>query len=69
MQNLQKQAASDAFWIGDSRAANALYEITDAKGRHLCYQVGRCAAEAVASARDFYGYPRARNATYVRDAS
>jgi len=44
-----------------------LYEITDRYGRHLCYQGGRSEAEALESARDYYGHSGAKRATFVRE--
>lgn len=43
-----------------------LYEITDRRGIHLCYQVARDEDEAVETAKA-YGFRRAAHATFVRE--
>jgi hypothetical protein len=42
-----------------------IYEITDRKNRHLCYQVAENESDAVSFAR-MYGNPSAVKATLVR---
>lgn len=43
-----------------------LYEIKNAKGIHLCYQVAETAAEALHAAKVYYGYKSAAFADFVR---
>ena len=44
----------------------SLYEIKNAKGIHLCYQVAETAAEAVHAAKVYYGHKSAAFADFVR---
>lgn len=44
----------------------ALYEITDRRGIHLCYQVAHSEKEAVKTAK-MYGFRSAAHATFVRE--
>ena len=44
-----------------------LYEITDIKGNHLCFQVGKTEDEAVYSAKAYYGHKKAAKALFVRE--
>jgi hypothetical protein len=43
-----------------------LYEIKNAKGIHLCYQVAKTEAEAVETARVYYGHKGAKTACFIR---
>ena len=43
----------------------SLYEIKNAKGIHLCYQVAETAAEAVHAAKVYYGHKSAAFADFV----
>ena len=42
-----------------------LYEILDRYGRHLCHQVGTSSADAVRTARVYYGHRSAFRAVLV----
>ena len=44
----------------------SLYEIKNAKGIHLCYQVAKTEAEAVEAARVYYGHKGAKTACFIR---
>ena len=43
-----------------------LYAIFDRHGRHLCHQVGTSSADAVRTARVYYGHRSAFRAVHVR---
>lgn len=43
-----------------------LYEIKNAKGQHLCFQVATSPEEALEAARVYYGHKSAAFADFVR---
>lgn len=45
-----------------------LYEIKDRNGNHICFQVGKTEADAVYSAKNYYGHKRSAKAVFVREA-
>ena len=47
------------------RIMKNLYEILDRYGRHLCHQVGTSSADAVRTARVYYGHRSAFRAVLV----